>query len=97
MKCVAGTEPTRAVTDIRELLQILASVHEVTSGGLVQTLAPLLLRRCPLDADLDVSAAALLGAWGAPQHRRTGPKVPRDVMVVLLVGTTLTTFAVERV
>ena len=60
MKCVAGTEPTRAVTDIRELLQILASVHEVTSGGLVQTLAPLLLRRCPLDADLDVSA------WSCP-------------------------------
>jgi hypothetical protein len=63
---------TRAVTDARELLQILASGQEATIGSVVQTLALRLLRHYPLDVDLDVSAAALPGVWAAPQHRQTG-------------------------
>ncbi|WP_216090020.1 BPSL0761 family protein [Burkholderia sola] len=68
-------ERTKAVTDTRELLQILASGHEVAINGLVQTLALRLLRHYPLDLDLDVSAAALPGVWAAPQHRQTCPTV----------------------
>jgi hypothetical protein len=62
-------ERTKAVTDTRELLQILASGHEVAINGLVQTLALRLLRHYPLDVDLDVSAAALPGLWAAPHGR----------------------------
>ncbi|WP_342766900.1 BPSL0761 family protein [Trinickia fusca] len=32
-------ERTKAVTDTRELLQMLASADEITIGGLVQTVA----------------------------------------------------------
>lgn len=65
-------ERTKAVTDTRELLQMLAAADEITIGGLVQTVALRLLRHYPLDIDLDVSAAALPGVWAAPAHRRPG-------------------------
>lgn len=60
-------ERTKAVTDTRELLQMLASADEITIGGLVQTVALGLLRHYPLDADLDISASALPGIWAAPK------------------------------
>lgn len=66
-------ERTKAVTDTRELLRMLASADEITISGLVQTVALGLLRHYPLDIDLDVSASALPGIWAAPNHRRTGP------------------------
>lgn len=69
-------ERTKAVTDTRELLQILASGHEVTIGGLIQTLALRLLRHYPLAVDLDVSAAALPEVWAATQRRQTGATGP---------------------
>jgi hypothetical protein len=65
-------ERTKAVTDTRELLQMLASAEEITIDGLVQSVALGLLRHYPLDIDLDVSAAALPGIWAAPKHRRAG-------------------------
>lgn len=65
-------ERTKAVTDTRELLQMLASAKEITIGGLVQTVALGLLRHYPLDNDLDVSAAALPGIWATPRHPRLG-------------------------
>lgn len=68
-------ERTKAVTDTRELLQMLASAHEITIGGLLQTVALGLLRHYPLDIDLDVSAAALPGIWAAPEHRRVSSTV----------------------
>jgi hypothetical protein len=75
-------ERTKAVTDTRELLRMLASAHEITIGGLVQTVALGLLRHYPLDIDLDVSASALPGIWAAPKHRRAGstagPECQRD-------------------
>lgn len=64
-------ERTKAVIETRELLQILAAGGDITKGGLVQTKALRLLRHYPLDIDLDVSAAALPGIWGAPKHRRS--------------------------
>lgn len=63
-------ERTKAITDTRELLQMLARADEITIGGLVQTVALGLLRHYPLDIDLDVSAAALPGIWAAPKRRR---------------------------
>jgi len=63
-------ERTKAVTDTRELLQMLASADEITIGGLVQTVALGLLRHYPLDADLDVSASALPGIWAPPKPCR---------------------------
>ncbi len=63
-------ERTKAVTDTRELLRTLASAHEITVRGLVQTVALGLLRHYPLDIDLDVSAAALPEIWAAPKPRR---------------------------
>lgn len=65
-------ERTKAVTDTRELLQMLASADEITINGLVQTVALGLLRHYPLDIDLAGSAAALPGIWAAPEHRRSG-------------------------
>ncbi|CAG9229862.1 conserved hypothetical protein [Paraburkholderia caribensis] len=65
-------ERTKAVTDTRELLQILARADEITIGGLVQTVALGLLRHYPLDIDLDISASALPGIWAAPKHPRSG-------------------------
>src|SRR5579864_4270227 len=59
-------ERTKAVIDTRELLQMLASADEVTIRGLVQSVAVCLLRHCPLDIDLAVSAAALPGVWAHP-------------------------------
>ncbi|WP_335645876.1 hypothetical protein [Burkholderia ubonensis] len=47
---------------------MLASADEVTICGLVQSVAVCLLRHYPLDVDLEVSAAALPGVWGAPQR-----------------------------
>lgn len=64
-------ERTKAVTDTRELLQMLARADEITIGGLVQTVALGLLRHYPLDNDLDVSAAALPEIWAAPKRRRS--------------------------
>lgn len=66
------SERTKAVTDTRELLQMLARADEITIGGLVQTVALGLLRHYPLDIDLDVSAAALPGVWAAPKLRQAG-------------------------
>lgn len=65
-------ERTKAVTDARELLQMLASADEITINGLVQSVAIVLLRHYPLDVDIEVSAAALPGIWAAPEHRRVG-------------------------
>lgn len=65
-------ERTKAVTDTRELLQMLAAADEITIGGLVQTVAMGLLRHYPLDADLDVSSSALPEVWAAPGPRRAG-------------------------
>ncbi|WP_321785772.1 BPSL0761 family protein [Paraburkholderia sp. J94] len=65
-------ERTKAVTDTRELLQMLARADEITIGGLVQTVALGLLRHYPVDNDLDVSSAALPEVWGAPEQRQPG-------------------------
>ncbi|WP_083803834.1 MULTISPECIES: BPSL0761 family protein [Paraburkholderia] len=64
-------ERTKAVTDTRELLRMLARADEITIGGLVQTVALGLLRHYPLDIDLDVSAAASPEIWAAPKRRRS--------------------------
>jgi hypothetical protein len=71
-------ERTKAVTDTRELLQLLASAKEITIDGLIQTVALGLLRHYPLDVDLDVSAAALPVVWAAPKQRRIGYVVVSD-------------------
>jgi len=63
-------ERTKAITDTRELLQMLARADEITIGGLVQTVALGLLRHYPLDNDLDVSATLLPEIWAAPEHRQ---------------------------
>ncbi|ANC47403.1 hypothetical protein A6P55_19320 [Pandoraea pnomenusa] len=63
-------ERTKAVIETRELLQMLASAGDINIGELVQTEARRLLRHYLLDIDLDVSAAALPGAWSAPKHGR---------------------------
>jgi hypothetical protein len=65
-------ERTKAVTDTRELLQMLARGDEITVGGLLQTVALGLLRHYPLDIDLDVSASALPGIWAAPKLQWAG-------------------------
>lgn len=72
-------ERTKAVTDTRELLLMLASADEITIGGLVQTVALGLLRHYPLDIDLDVSASALPGIWAAPKPRRTGSTAAPEI------------------
>lgn len=56
-------ERTKAVTDTREFLQMLASADRVDCHGNVQSVAEHLLRHYPLNIDLDVSAAALPGVW----------------------------------
>ena len=56
-------ERTKAVTDTREFLQMLASANHVDCHGNVQSVAERLLRHYPLDVDLAVSAAALPGVW----------------------------------
>jgi hypothetical protein len=66
------SERTKAVTDTREFLQMLARGEEITIGGLVQTRAMGLLRHYPLDIDLDVSASALPGIWAVPKHLGPG-------------------------
>lgn len=66
-------ERTKAVTDTRKLLQMLARADEITIGGLVQTVALGLLKHYPLDIDIEVSASALPGIWAAPKHRRVDP------------------------
>lgn len=71
-------ERTKAVTDTRELLQMLASADEITIGGLVQSVAPGLLRHYPLDIDLEVSAGVLPGIWAAPEHWRAGETAAPD-------------------
>jgi hypothetical protein len=73
LKMTTPSERTKAVTDTREFLQMLARADEITVGGLVQTVALGLLRHYPLDVDLDVSASALPGLWVAPKRRRPGP------------------------
>ncbi|MET3232603.1 UNVERIFIED_ORG: hypothetical protein ABIC54_004808 [Burkholderia sp. 1263] len=65
-------ERTRAVVETRKFLQVLSSAEEVTIRGLVQSVAVCLLRHYPLDIDLDVSASALPGIWGAPKPQRRG-------------------------
>jgi hypothetical protein len=59
-------ERTKAVIDVREFLEMLASADEITIDGLVQSVAIGLLRHYPLNIDLDVSAAALPGVWAPP-------------------------------
>jgi hypothetical protein len=68
-------ERTKAVTDTRELLQMLASAEEITIRGLVQSVALGLLRHYPLDVDLEVSAAALPVIWATPEQQHTGSTV----------------------
>lgn len=58
-------ERTKAVTDTREFLQMIASANRVDCHGNFQSVAERLLRHYPLDVDLDVSAAALPGVWAA--------------------------------
>lgn len=65
-------ERTKAETDTRELLQMLASAEEISIDGLVQSVALGLLRHYPLDIDIDVSTAALPEIWAAPKYRRPG-------------------------
>lgn len=50
-------EPTRAVLETRELLQLVASSDDAASGIDIRTIAVRLLRHYPLDVELDVSAA----------------------------------------
>lgn len=71
-------ERTKAVTDTRELLQMLARADEITIGGLVQTVALGLLRHYPLDIDLDVSAAALPEVWAASKLRQAPPAAAQE-------------------
>ncbi|MBR8142747.1 hypothetical protein NUV26_13560 [Burkholderia pseudomultivorans] len=61
-------ERTRAVVETRKFLQMLASVDGASNDARVQSVAARLLRHYPLDIDLELSAAALPGIWGAPQH-----------------------------
>ncbi|WP_338068913.1 BPSL0761 family protein [Paraburkholderia bryophila] len=70
LKMTTPCERTKAVTDTRELLQMLARADEIRVGGLVQAVALGLLRHYPLDIDLEVSASALPGLWAAPKRRR---------------------------
>ncbi|WP_429315068.1 BPSL0761 family protein [Paraburkholderia sp. GAS448] len=61
-------ERTKAVTDTRELLQMLASSDDAASRREIRELAVTLLRHYPLDIDFDISAAAPPGVWAAPEH-----------------------------
>lgn len=63
------TERTKSIRDTRELLQMLARAEVITIGGLIQTVAQGLLEHSPLDADLDMSAAALPGVWATADSR----------------------------
>jgi len=69
---------TKALTDTRELLLMLASASEITICGLVQSVAIGLLRHYPLDIDLEVSAGILPGIWGMPEHPRAGSTATSD-------------------
>lgn len=71
-------ERTKALTDTRELLKMLASADEITIGGLVQSVAIGLLRHYPLDIDLEVSAGVLPGIWAVPEHSRAGSTATLD-------------------
>ncbi len=88
-------ERTKAVTDTRELLRTLASAHEITIGGLVQTVAPRLLRHYPLDIDLDVSAAALPEIWAAPKPGRAQQQ-PQTIKEAPSAGAVLTRAAIKE-
>lgn len=61
-------ERTQSVVETRKFLEMLASIDVAADDGRVQSVAARLLRHYPLDIDLEVSAAALPGIWGAPQH-----------------------------
>jgi hypothetical protein len=65
-------ERTKAVTETRNLLQMLASAKQITVNGLIQSVALGLLRHYPLDTDLEVSAARLPAIWGEPEHPEDG-------------------------
>lgn len=69
---------TKALTDTRELLLMLASADEITIRGLVQSVAIGLLRHYPLDLDLEVSAGVLPGIWAVPEHSRNGLTATSD-------------------
>ena len=59
-------ERTKAVIEVRKLLQLLGSPTNTTARDAIQDTALLLLRHYPLDIDLEISAAALPGVWAAP-------------------------------
>ncbi|RQS05581.1 BPSL0761 family protein [Burkholderia sp. Bp8991] len=61
-------ERTRAVTETRKLLQLLASPTNTATRDAMRDTALLLLRHYPLDVDLEISASALPGIWTAPQR-----------------------------
>ncbi|WP_367304389.1 BPSL0761 family protein [Burkholderia multivorans] len=61
-------ERTQSVVETRKFLEMLASIDVAADDGRVQSVAARLLRHYPLDIDLEVSAAALPGIWGAPQR-----------------------------
>lgn len=90
-------ERTKAVTDTRELLQILASGHEVAINGLVKR-----WRYACLGTTRSTSTSMYL----LPRYRESGPHLstgrlarrwPRDAIVVLLVRAMMTIFAVKQV
>jgi len=61
-----AAERTRAVSETRSFLKILATAEQITIPGLVQSVANGLLRHYPLDVDLEASALALPGVWAPP-------------------------------
>lgn len=62
-------ERAKAVTDTRELLQMLAAADQITIDGLIQTVAMGLLRHYPHDADLHASSSVLPELWAAPGRK----------------------------
>lgn len=62
-------ERTKAVTDTRELLQMLASAQQISIDGLVQSVALGLLKHYPVEIDLEVSAGVLPGIWASPKRQ----------------------------
>lgn len=77
-------ERTKAVVDTREFLQVLASADEITIRGLVQSVAVCLLRHYPLDADIEVSAAAIPEVWVVPEHGQAVPTAARECQTSVL-------------
>jgi len=58
-------ERTKAVIEMRELLQPLARSEGPAAPSTIRDLARRLLRHFPLAIDLDVSAAALPSMWAS--------------------------------